>query len=367
MDSFVHAMAMAGVTGAMICGCPLKKHWSEYEERMAPNAISDTDVLQYFSMTDGARASLLCLRCFVASCAAICDTARANAPNSDTARANAPVARRRRVPCDCEACAARAMMRRCDATVSILTRCCCYLWLDLDTARVYCCRARARHRHGALRARVKQAVGRGHVRAVALWLRPDRPPRRRAYHADARFRHRASPRLGRDRRGATMMATATRTAVHDDESDTARVILVPIVFVVLFLFSQLASFGFVVLAWVGLIVPFDSVPRWFLAWGSNQSPLSWRSGVTESNQRRRSRGAQRRHRRRDLPPRRPPTAGNDVLMRSCSAPATSPTLRRLPPRGRAMSRHAASCRSPLRSVLPSGLPTFAVAGAMAWG
>jgi len=57
MDSFVHAMAMAGVTGAMICGCPLKKHWSEYEERMAPNAISDTDVLQYFSLTDGARAS----------------------------------------------------------------------------------------------------------------------------------------------------------------------------------------------------------------------------------------------------------------------------------------------------------------------
>ena len=57
MDSFVHAMAMAGVTGAMICGCSLKKHWSEYEERMAPNAISDTDVLQYFSLTDGARAS----------------------------------------------------------------------------------------------------------------------------------------------------------------------------------------------------------------------------------------------------------------------------------------------------------------------
>ena len=59
MDSFVHAMAMAGVTGAMICGCSLKKHWSEYEERMAPNAISDTDVLQYFSLTDGTVRSAL--------------------------------------------------------------------------------------------------------------------------------------------------------------------------------------------------------------------------------------------------------------------------------------------------------------------
>ena len=45
-----------------------------------------------------------------------------------------------------------------------------------------------------------------------------------------------------------MMATATRIAVHDDESDIARVILWPIVFVVLFLFPQLSSFGFVVLA-----------------------------------------------------------------------------------------------------------------------
>ena len=50
---------MAGVTGAMVCGCSLKKHWSEYEERMAPNAISDTDVLQYFSLTDGTVRSAL--------------------------------------------------------------------------------------------------------------------------------------------------------------------------------------------------------------------------------------------------------------------------------------------------------------------
>ena len=27
----MEAMASAGVAGAMLCGCPLKKHWSEYE------------------------------------------------------------------------------------------------------------------------------------------------------------------------------------------------------------------------------------------------------------------------------------------------------------------------------------------------
>ena len=29
--SMMEAMASAGVAGAMLCGCPLKKHWSEYE------------------------------------------------------------------------------------------------------------------------------------------------------------------------------------------------------------------------------------------------------------------------------------------------------------------------------------------------
>ena len=56
MESFSDAMEAAGVTHAMICGCALKKVWSEYEDHPPDNAISDTDQLAYFSLTDGARA-----------------------------------------------------------------------------------------------------------------------------------------------------------------------------------------------------------------------------------------------------------------------------------------------------------------------
>lgn len=46
------AMDENGISHAAIMGCPLKKNWSEFEDRMSPDAVNDTDLLYYFSLTD---------------------------------------------------------------------------------------------------------------------------------------------------------------------------------------------------------------------------------------------------------------------------------------------------------------------------
>jgi predicted TIM-barrel fold metal-dependent hydrolase len=52
MGELLEAMDANGVSHAAITGCPLKKNWSEFEERRAPEPFNDTDVLYYFSLTD---------------------------------------------------------------------------------------------------------------------------------------------------------------------------------------------------------------------------------------------------------------------------------------------------------------------------
>ena len=52
IGSLVDAMNAAGVGKAAVMGCSMKKNWSEFEERRAPDAFNDTDILYYFSLTD---------------------------------------------------------------------------------------------------------------------------------------------------------------------------------------------------------------------------------------------------------------------------------------------------------------------------
>ena len=52
MQSLMDGMQTAGVVGAMLCGCPLKKTWSQYEDRLPASAQSDTDCLGFYSYTD---------------------------------------------------------------------------------------------------------------------------------------------------------------------------------------------------------------------------------------------------------------------------------------------------------------------------
>jgi predicted TIM-barrel fold metal-dependent hydrolase len=52
IGTLVEAMNENGVSHAAICGTGLKKDWSEYEQRRAPDPFNDTDSLYYFSLTD---------------------------------------------------------------------------------------------------------------------------------------------------------------------------------------------------------------------------------------------------------------------------------------------------------------------------
>lgn len=52
IGALVDAMDAAGVSHAAITGRPLKKTWSESEERRAENPMNDTDPMYYFSLTD---------------------------------------------------------------------------------------------------------------------------------------------------------------------------------------------------------------------------------------------------------------------------------------------------------------------------
>merc|ERR1719335_969450 len=52
VGELLEAMDENGVAMAAITGCPLKKNWSEFEERRAPDPFNDTDIMYFFSLTD---------------------------------------------------------------------------------------------------------------------------------------------------------------------------------------------------------------------------------------------------------------------------------------------------------------------------
>merc|ERR1719428_1856571 len=52
IGELLEAMDASGVSHAALTGCPLKKNWSEFEERRAPDPFNDTDIMYFFSLTD---------------------------------------------------------------------------------------------------------------------------------------------------------------------------------------------------------------------------------------------------------------------------------------------------------------------------
>merc|ERR1719399_2191081 len=52
IGELLEAMDANGISHAALTGCPLKKNWSEFEERRAPDAFNDTDIMYFFSITD---------------------------------------------------------------------------------------------------------------------------------------------------------------------------------------------------------------------------------------------------------------------------------------------------------------------------
>eukprot|EP00418_Pyrodinium_bahamense_P070962 CAMPEP_0179091178 /NCGR_PEP_ID=MMETSP0796-20121207/41638_1 /TAXON_ID=73915 /ORGANISM="Pyrodinium bahamense, Strain pbaha01" /LENGTH=904 /DNA_ID=CAMNT_0020788765 /DNA_START=9 /DNA_END=2723 /DNA_ORIENTATION=+ len=52
IGALLQAMDRCGVSHAALMGCPLKKNWSEFEDRMSPDAHNDTDRLYHYSLTD---------------------------------------------------------------------------------------------------------------------------------------------------------------------------------------------------------------------------------------------------------------------------------------------------------------------------
>jgi predicted TIM-barrel fold metal-dependent hydrolase len=52
MGELLECMDSNGVSHAALTGCPLKKNWSEFEERRAPDPFNDTDIMYFFSLTD---------------------------------------------------------------------------------------------------------------------------------------------------------------------------------------------------------------------------------------------------------------------------------------------------------------------------